>query len=75
MEAVVAAARRYRDVMRQYMEEQSAQVERGASLDDLVANNWQRFAEAAAAEEDLFALLDALDMHEGRSRGRETARE
>jgi hypothetical protein len=31
------------------------------ALDDLVTSNWKRFAAAPAAEEELFAMLDALD--------------
>lgn len=70
MEAVVAGARRYRDLMRQYMAEQTELIARGASLDELVTSNWERFAETAAAEEELFALLDDLDADRGESRDR-----
>jgi hypothetical protein len=61
MRAVVAVARRYRDAMRRYIAEQTVMIDQGVALDDLVTNNWERFAEASAAEEELFALLDALD--------------
>jgi len=61
MEAVIAAARRYRDAMRRYIAEQTVMIDQGMALDDLVTSNWERFAEASAAEEELFALLDALD--------------
>jgi hypothetical protein len=60
-EAVAAAARRYRDLMRRYIVEQTAMIDRGMALDDLVMSNWAGFAAAAAAEEELFALLEALD--------------
>jgi hypothetical protein len=63
-EAVVAAARRYRDAMRRYFAEQADLIDQGLSLDDLITRNWDGFAQAAAAEEDLFALLDALDADE-----------
>ncbi len=66
MEAVVAVARRFRDAMRRYMAEQTEMIDRGVSLDDLVRSNWSRFAEAAAAEEELFALLDTFDANEPR---------
>lgn len=59
--AVVAAARRYRDTMRRYMAEQAAMIARGVTLDDLVTSNWESFAAVSVAEEELFALLDALD--------------
>jgi hypothetical protein len=59
--AVVAAARRYRDLMRRYQRDQAELVAGGASLEDLVTTNWERFAETSAAEADLFASLDALD--------------
>ena len=60
-EAVVAAARRYRDLMRRYIAEQTAMIDRGMALDDRVMRNWAGFAAAASAEEELFALLDTLD--------------
>ena len=60
-ENVVAAARRYRDAMRRYLAEQLALIDQGMSLDDLVTSNWAGFSRAAAAEEELFVLLDALD--------------
>ncbi|MCA1670215.1 MAG: hypothetical protein LC793_23090 [Thermomicrobia bacterium] len=61
MEEVMAAARRYRDLMRWYLAEQAGLVARGASLDEMVRSNWERFGEAADAEEELFVLLDDLD--------------
>jgi hypothetical protein len=67
MEGVIAAARRYRDLMRQYLAEQREMVERGASLDEMVTSNWGHFAETATAEEDLFGLLDDLDAPMGNS--------
>jgi hypothetical protein len=60
-ERVIAAARRYRDLMRRYIAEQTAMIDRDMALDDLVMSNWAGFAAAAAAEEELFALLDTLD--------------
>jgi hypothetical protein len=65
MEAVIAAARRYRDLMRQYLTEQREMVERGVSLDEMVLSNWEHFAQTGAAEEELFALLDDLDVRRG----------
>jgi hypothetical protein len=61
MEDVIAAARRYRDLMRRYVREQAEMAERGVPLDELITSNWERFAEASTAEEALFASLDALD--------------
>jgi hypothetical protein len=65
MEEVIAAARRYRDLMRGYLAEQGELMAREASLDDLVTRNWERFAATAAAEGELFALLDHLDAQDG----------
>ncbi len=64
MEMVIAAARQYRDAMRRYIAEQAILMDRGTALDDLVTSNWEGFARAAAAEEELFALLDTLDTEE-----------
>src|SRR5262245_5550628 len=61
---VVAAALRYRDVMRAYMAGQAAALEQGATLDDLMSRNQAGFQEAAQAEEVLFALLDRLEAME-----------
>lgn len=60
-EDVIAAGRRYRDLMRRYVREQAEMVARGVSLDDLITSNWDRFTEVSAAEEALFASLDTLD--------------
>ena len=64
MEAVIAAARRYRDAMRRYIAEQTVMIDRGIALDDLVTSNWAGFAASASAEEELFALLATLDTEE-----------
>lgn len=64
MQAVIAAAHRYRDAMRRYLSEQNALMDQGASLDDLVTRNWAGFAAVVAEEEELFASLDALDSDE-----------
>jgi hypothetical protein len=61
---VVAAALRYRDVMRAYMVGQAAALEQGATLDALVLRSQVAFADAAQAEEVLFALLDTLEAME-----------
>ncbi len=61
MAEIVAAGQRYRDAMRRYQMVQATLIARGASLDDLVAGNWDGYAAAADAEERLFALLDAFD--------------
>jgi hypothetical protein len=58
---VIAAALRYRDAMRAYLAVQAEAMVQGATLDDLVAGNWQRYQETAQAEAALFALLDTLE--------------
>jgi hypothetical protein len=61
---VVAAALRYRDVMRAYMVGQATALEQGATLDALVLRSQAAFAAAAQAEEVLFSLLDTLEAME-----------
>jgi hypothetical protein len=65
IEDIIAAARRYRDLMRQYMAEQTDLIARGVPLDEFVASNSARFTEAAAAEDELFALVDEYDAQRG----------
>ncbi len=60
-ESIAKAARRYQDAMRRYLAEQVEAIDRGKTLDELLTDNWQHYSEAAQAEQDLFALLDALD--------------
>lgn len=59
--AVIDAAFRYRDAMRQYIAEQAMRIDHGATLDDLMATTSDCYRITAHAEEELFALLDALD--------------
>ena len=68
---IVEAGRQYRDAMRLYLSEQSAMYDHGVPVDELVATNWKRYAEAQEAETDLFALLDALDAHDRQSQPRQ----
>jgi hypothetical protein len=58
---IIDTARRYRDTLRRYMREQAALVAEGAGLEALLSTNWAQFAVVADLEEELFALLDALD--------------
>ena len=58
---VIAAALRYRDGMRAYLAAQAEAMVQGATLDDLVAGNWQLYQETAQAEAELFVLLDLLE--------------
>lgn len=64
LHAIIAAGRQYRDTMRRYLSEQSAMHDHGVPIGELVAANWERYAEAQEAETALFALLDALDAHD-----------
>jgi hypothetical protein len=61
VERIIATARRYRDTLRRYMREQAALAAEGAGLEALLSTNWERFAAVADLEEELFALLDAID--------------
>jgi hypothetical protein len=59
--AIGAAARRYRDALRHYTTERATVLDERAVVADLVTRIWTSFREAMRAEEELFALLDALD--------------
>jgi hypothetical protein len=61
-EVVVEVAIRYRDAMRRYLDEQSEAMAHGATLEELVTDNWPSFQETAQAETELFALLDVLEV-------------
>jgi hypothetical protein len=61
VERIIDTARRYRDALRRYMREQAALAAEGAGLEVLVSTNWGGFAVVADLEEELFALLDAID--------------
>jgi hypothetical protein len=67
--AAIAAAIRYRDAMREYMAQQVAAIDTGVSLEDLVLHNQAGFQAAAREEEELFALLDALEATRTRAAG------
>jgi hypothetical protein len=58
---VIEVAIRYRDAMRRYLAEQSEAMVQGATLEELVTDNWPSFQETAQAETELFALLDMLE--------------
>jgi hypothetical protein len=59
--AIIAAARGYRDTMRHYLAERERVLDDRAVVDDLVTCLWTAFREAMRAEQELFALLDRLD--------------
>ena len=61
IEAVAIAATSYRHLMARYNAQQAALMEEGVVLDELVTRTWEQFEAVAAAEERLFALVDALD--------------
>ena len=64
VDAVVTAARQYRQTMAHYIGEQTRLMDEGAALDEVANRNWAAFEETARAEEALYATLDALDQYD-----------
>jgi hypothetical protein len=65
VDEVIIAATDYRRLMAHYTVGQAELAGQGVPLDELVTRTWEQFAAAAAAEERLFAAVDALDDADG----------
>ena len=61
VEMVAIAATHYRHLLARYTERQAELVAAGVTLDDLVIGTWEEFEAVTAAEQRLFAAVDALD--------------
>jgi hypothetical protein len=61
IEAVAIAATHYRHLLACYTERQAELAAAGVALADLVTRTWEEFEAVAAAEQRLFAAVDALD--------------
>lgn len=62
--ALIAAPRSYRDLVHLYQIEQVEMLEHGLPMADLVVDTFDHFTKVQRAEIELFAVLDALDVHE-----------